>query len=481
MQSTAQVVEQKAAPSTTRKAPPGPRYYTPFGMLSAFRRDPLGFYMNAAKFGPVVRFQVGRWSSYFLAHPDPIKHVLQDNNQNYGRSIFVKMLKVALGDGLLTSEGDFWRRQRRLAQPAFHRQRIAGFAPLMTDVATSLLERWHPFAESGQPVEVMAEMSRLTTDIVSKALFSADISIDFDEMQRANQGFLEHFNYRFEHAFTLPESIPTPRNRRFWKAVRILDKTVYGIIDERLRSREDRGDLLSMLLLARDEETGEGMNRKQLRDEVATFLGAGSETTAVMLAWVWYVLSTHPEVDRKLRAELQNILGGRAPTAEALPQLKYTRMVIEETLRLYPPAWANSRTALGDDEIGGYHIPANSLVAMSPYVTQRDPALWENPAGFAPERFTTERSAGRPRYAYFPFGGGPRQCIGTEFALMEAQLVIATIAQQYRLHLVPGHPVEPSPLFTLRPRHGVLMTLTKLDVTRDPAHADGCECVICVI
>ncbi len=241
--------------------------------------------------------------------------------------------------------------------------------------------------------------------------------------------------------------------------MRVLDKTVYGIIDARLQSGEDKGDLLSMLLHARDEETGEGMNRKQLRDEVATFLGAGTETTAVMLAWVWYVLSTHLEVDYKLHAELAEVLSGRIPTVEDLPKLKYTRMVIDETLRLYPPAWANSRTALGDDEVGGYHIPAKSLVAMSPYVTQRDPASWEKPEGFDPERFTPERSAGRPRYAYFPFGGGPRLCIGSEFALMEAQLVIATIAQQYRLRLVPGHPVEPCPLFTLRPRHGVLMTL----------------------
>ncbi len=459
MQSTAQSVEQKASTSTTRKAPPGPRYYTPFGMLSAFRRDPLGFYTNAAKFGPVVRFQMGPWSSYFLAHPDPIKHVLQDNNQNYGRSIFVKMLKAALGEGLFTSDGDFWRRQRRLAQPAFHRQRIAGFATIMTDAATSMLKRWHSSTESGQPLEVMAEMSRLTWDITGKALFSTDVSANADEMREANKTFLEHFNYRFEHFFTLPESIPTPRNRRFWKMMRVLDKTVYGIIDARLQSEEDKGDLLSMLLHARDEETGEGMNRKQLRDEVATFLGAGTETTAVMLAWVWYVLSTHLEVDYKLHAELAEVLSGRIPTVEDLPKLKYTRLVIDETLRLYPPAWANSRTALGDDEIGDYHIPANSLVAMSPYVTQRDPAFWENPEGFDPERFTPERSAGRPRYAYFPFSGGPRLCIGSEFALMEAQLVIATIAQQYRLRLVPGHPVEPCPLFTLRPRHGVLMTL----------------------
>jgi cytochrome P450 len=462
MQPAAQLVEEKAPKRpNTRKTAPGPRYYTPFGMFANFRRSPLKFYLDAAKFGDVVRLQMGPWFSHFLPHPDHIKHVLQDNNQNYGRSIFMKMLKPAVGEGLLTSDGDFWRRQRRLAQPAFHRQRIATFATIMTDATMSMLERWHPCAESGQSLEVMSEMSRLALDVTGKALFSTDVSTAFEEIQRTNKAFFEHFNYRFERFFTLPESVPIPRNRRFWKMVRTLDKVVYGIIDGRQRRGEDKGDLLSMLLLARDEETGEGMSRKQLRDEVTTFLGAGSETTAVTLAWAWYLLSMHPEVDRKLRAELVEVLGGRTPTATDLPHLKYTRMVIDETLRLYPPAWAMSRNAIGADEIGGYHIPAGSLVAMSPYVTHRRSAFWENPEGFDPERFTAECSAGRPRYAYFPFGGGPRQCIGNEFALMEAQLVLATVAQKYRLHLVPGHPVEPYPIFTLRPRHGVLMTLHK--------------------
>jgi len=460
MQANAPLLDQKATlRSRQRQIAPGPRYYTPFGALSTLRRNPLQFYMDAAKFGDIVRVQMGPWFHHFLTHPDHIKHVLQDNNQNYGRSIFMKMLKPALGDGLLTSEGDFWRRQRRLAQPVFHRQRIAAFATIMTEAAESMLQRWHPVAVSGQPLEIMAEMSNLTLGITGKALFSSDISPD--EMMSAQKGFLEHFNHRFKHFFTVPERIPTPRNHRFWKVVRTMDKVAYGIIAERRHSGQDKGDLLSMLLCARDEETGEGMNDKQLRDEVTTFLGAGSETTAVTLAWTWYLLSTHPEVDRKLRAELAEVLSGCTPTAEDLPNLKYTKMVIEEALRLYPPAWGMSRHALGDDKVGGYHIPANSVVVLSPYVTHRLPAFWENPEGFDPERFTPERSAGRPRYAYFPFGGGPRQCIGNEFALMEAQLVVATVAQKYHLYLVPGHPVVPYPIFTLRPRHGVLMSLHK--------------------
>lgn len=459
MQADTPLLDQQAALRSRQRAP-GPHYYTPFGALSTFRRNPLQFYLQAAKFGDVVRVQMGPWFYHFLSHPDHIKHVLQDNNQNYGRSIFMTMLKPALGDGLLTSEGDFWRRQRRLAQPAFHRQRLAAFATLMTEAAAAMLARWHLAAVSGQPLEIMAEMSNLTLSITGKALFGSDLNPE--AMRSAQQGFLEHFNHRFEHFLAVPEWMPTPRNRRFWQVVRTMDTVAYGIIAERRRSGQDQGDLLSLLLSARDEDTGAGMSDKQLRDEVTTFLGAGSETTAVTLAWTWYLLSTHPAVDRQLRAELAAVLGGRTPTAEDLPHLPYTRMVIEEALRLYPPAWGMSRQALGDDTIGGYPIPANSLVTLSPYVTHRLAAFWENPEGFDPERFTPERSAGRPRYAYFPFGGGPRQCIGNEFALMEAQLVVATVAQRYRLYVVPGHAVVPYPIFTLRPRHGVLMSLHKI-------------------
>ena len=460
MLTDAQLLEERApAPTRARKFPPGPRYYTPFGLLADFRRNPLRFYMNAAKFGDIVGLRAGPMTSYFLTHPDHIKYVLQDNNQNYGRSRIHDMMKPLLGEGLFTSDGAFWRRQRRLTQPAFHRQRLAAFATIMTDTTTAMIEQWHSVSQDGQPLELAAEMDRLTLAITNKALFGTDLTVDTDERQRYGMILREHLEYRFEHFFTFPERVPTPRNRRFWKVVRANDEFVFAIIDERRRSGEDRGDLLSMLLQARDEETGEGMSDKQLQDEVTIFIGAGTETTAMALAWTWYFLSTHPEVDRKLRAELAEVLGGRPPTAEDLPNLKYTRMVIEEALRLYPPAWGMSRAALGADEIGGYPIPAKATIALSPYVTHRHPAFWENPEGFDPERFTPECSASRSRYAYFPFGGGPRQCIGNEFALMEAQLVVATVAQQYRLYLVPGHPVEPAALFSLRPRHRVLMTL----------------------
>lgn len=453
---------QDPQPSTAvraRRRAPGPRYLTPFGMLADFRRGPLQFHMNTAKFGDVVRCQTGPFCSHLLPHPAHVKYVLQDNNQNYGRSSFMTMIKSVVGEGLLTSDGDFWRRQRRLAQPAFHRQRIGAFATTMVECTELMLERWRTAVTSEQPLDIMVEMSNLTTLITGRALFSSDLGSDASDMLKAQQAILAHFNYRFEHFLTLPERVPIPRHLRFRRAKRTFDRVAYGIINQRRADARDRGDLLSMLLLARDEETGEGMSDTQLRDEVVTFMGAGSETTAVLLAWVWYLLSRHPDVDRKLRAELADVLAGRTPTMVDLPQLKYARMVLEETLRLYPPAWAMSRSVRSDDEIAGYHIPAKSLMVLSPYVTHRDPRWWENPEGFDPERFTPERSANRPRYAYFPFGGGPRQCIGNEFALMEATLVLATVAQRYRLHLVPGHPVEPYPIFTLRPRYGVLMTL----------------------
>jgi len=295
--------------------------------------------------------------------------------------------------------------------------------------------------------------------IVGRALFHTEVGDDVEDIRRRSQVFMEYFNHRSRRLFSLPVSVPTRRDRRVMQAMHESDAIVYRLIHERRQSGADRGDLLSMLLAARDEETGEGLSDKELRDEVQTFLGAGNETTAVTLAWVWYLLSGHPEVDHNLRAELNAVLGGRIPTFEDLPHLKYTRMIIDETLRLYPPAWAMVRSTIGEDEIGGYYVPAKALIILSPYVTQRRSDVRENPEGFDPERFTPEQAANRPRYAYFPFGGGPRQCIGNEFALMEATLVLATVARQYRLHLVPGHPVEPYPIFTLRPRHGVLMTL----------------------
>lgn len=467
MQSDAQAIqassEVSAHPALT-KTVPGP----PANLLGLLRffifgspRDLLGFYMDAAReYGDIVHFGSGSFSTYFVVHPDYVKHVLQENNHNYPKkNRFNDMLKPLTGEGLLTSDGDVWRRRRRMSQPSFHRERVAGFAKGMTDATQAMLERWTPFAEQGQGFDVGQEMQRITLSIVGRALFSADISGDTDEMGQAVTAIFRHFNHRFTHPLSLPESVPTPRNRRFHKAIERLDSVSYRLIAEHRQADTEYADLLSMLIAARDEETGEGLNDQQIRDEVGTFLGAGHETTAVTLSWVWYLLSKHPEVERKLHAEVDTVLEGRIPTVADIPQLSYAKMVIQETMRLYPPAWAMSRGIANDDEIDGCTIPAGALMVLSPYVTHRHTEFWDNPEGFDPERFTPERIAERPRYAYFPFGGGPRQCIGNEFALMEAQLIVAMVAQKYRLHLVPGQRIEPDPIFTLRPSEGVHVTL----------------------
>lgn len=448
-----------AIQSTSPRVAPGPRGNFFFGNIPDLRRDPLTFYPEMRqRYGDVVRFRGIRNFQWFLiTHPDDIESVLK--NKRIPKGLFIETLKILVGNGLLTSEGEFWRRQRRLAQPAFHRQRLASLAAMMTSAAERVADQWQSVARSGQPLDVAHEMMRLTLEIVGRALFSADISGDADDVARALTVALEHVNYRSMHPFSLPEWAPTPTNRRYARALRRLDALVYRLIDERRRAGDDQHDLLSMLLHARDEDTGAGMNDQQLRDEVMTIVLAGHETTSVTLSWAWYLLAQHPDVTAKLHAELDTILGGRTPTLDDLPLLSYTRMVIDETLRLYPPAWTIARQVAEDTELHGYVIPKGSPIVMSQYVTHRHPDFWDDPERFDPGRFTPERVAQRPKFAYFPFGGGPRICIGNNFALMEAHLLLATFAQRYTLELVPDHPVVPEPTVTLRPRYGVHMTI----------------------
>ncbi|MCG8350678.1 MAG: cytochrome P450 [Chloroflexales bacterium] len=442
-----------------------------FQQIFAVRRDPLGVLLDAQhRYGDVVRFEALGYVSHLLCHPDAIRHVLQENSRNYPKSVSYDLMKPMMGEGLLTSDGDFWRRQRRLSQPAFHRQRIGAFAAIMTRITEDMLDRWQPVAARGQWLDVSAEMTRLTLSIVSKTLFNTDVGVESNIVGKAITVAFKEFDRRLAALFALPDFVPTPSRRRLKKAIQTLDHVVYRIIEERRRSGEDIGDLLSMLVFARDEETGESMNDKQLRDEVMAIFLAGHETTANALNWIWYLLSKHPTVERRLHNELATVLGGRPPTLEDLPKLSYTTMVIEESLRLYPPAWVIERRSIAADQIGPYAIPPGSTIILSQYITHRHPACWENPESFDPERFTPERVAARPRFAYFPFGGGPRICIGNNFAMMELQLVLATIAQRYRLALVPGHPIEPEPMITLRPRYGILMDLvprTEAETLRD--------------
>lgn len=428
-------------------------------------RDPLQFYSSMRlRYGDVVGSRIGPLYVCMVFHPDGVGHVLQERHAIYHKdNADYRMLKPVLGEGLVTSNGDLWLRQRRLMQPAFHRDRIAAFASLMTAHTERMLTRWHDAAKGGAPRDVAAEMMTLTLQIATSALFNVD-GTDLAEAVRdsfttVNRHVIENFSAPW---MMLPglRALPTPGNRRAQAAQRRLDGVVRAIIAERRQHPAAGSDLLTMVLEAHDEAGG--MNDRQLRDEVMTMLVAGHETTSNALAWTFYLLAGAPLVAEKLRDELARSLSGRVPTVEDLPRLTYTRMVIEEAMRLYPPVWTLSRTPREDDTIGGYHIPTGAVVIISPYITHRHPEVWDDPDRFDPERFTPARIAARPRFAYFPFAGGPRQCIGNNFAMMEAQLVLATVAQRFCLALVPGHHVSPEALVTLRPRGGLPMTLTPL-------------------
>ncbi|WP_165423256.1 cytochrome P450 [Ktedonosporobacter rubrisoli] len=444
-----------------KKVIPAPESNFFVGNIFDLQRDPMNFYLYLHKtYGDIVRFRVfANIYVYLIFHPDDIDYTLRRNHQNYHRGVAHRRLRSLLGDGLLTSEGKAWLHERRLMQPAFHRQRIASFASLMTTLTETMLERWQTLQEP-TILDIPAEMMNLALQIVGQALFSTNTSQKVITVGKALTTALEHINHKFYH-FTWPDFIPVVSNRRYKQALHTLDSVVQTIIQERRLSKEDHEDLLSILLNARDETTGEGMSDQQLRDEVMTLILAGHETTASTLAWAWYLLSQHPKIESKLHAELASVLGGRTPTLDDLPQLPYSRMIIDEVLRLYPPSWGMSRRTHTDDEIRGYHIPANSEIAIVQYVTHRHPDFWERPEEFDPERFAPAHSAQRPHFAYFPFGGGPRLCIGNNFALMEAQLALATIAQRYRFLPLTERVVKPEPLVTLRMQGGLRMLALK--------------------
>lgn len=417
----------------------------------------------AREYGPVVGFGFrNRIALVLLDDPIYIRHVLRTNNRNYLKASQYESVKLVVGEGLIASEGDFWRRQRRLVQPAFHHRRIAGLASLMVAETEKILSRWSGSSRGqDEPFDVFREMTELALRIISKALFGSAADRHYERISDTQSVLDRYLDRRTATFFSLPHWVPTRANRRCRKVLADLHDVIHRSIDEHKRDGQEGGCLLSMLLEARNERTGEGMDEKQLRDEAMTLLFAGHETIAAALSWAWWLLGTNPEAESRLHEELDGVLVGRSPAFEDLPDLPYTRMVLQEAMRLYPPAWAISRQPIEDDEVGGYRIPAGTTVLISPYVTHRNPRYWESPEVFDPERFLLERSAGRPEFAYLPFGGGPRKCIGDHFAMTEGVLVLATIAQRYRLLPVPEHPVEPRPLLTLKPKRGILVSLQK--------------------
>jgi cytochrome P450 len=422
------------------------------GNLREFRSDMLAFYTQCARdYGDLVSFRLGLRRIYLLNRPEYIEDVLVTNNTNFIKTYIFRLLGPVLGNGLFLSEGDFWLRQRRLAQPAFHRDRIATYGGVMVASAEQMMEQW----KDGETRDMHTEMTRLALRIVAKVLFDADVVNEAADVGAALEAVLETFNARFQSLFPLPIRIPTPSNRRLTRAVRRLDEIIFPIIQRRRAGGEERADSLSLLLNARDQDDGRGMTDRQVRDEVMNLFLAGHETTANMLSWIWYLLALHPEVEHQLQDELRATLDGRPPTVADLPRLRYTEMVINEAIRLYPPAYVIGREAMQGCAVGGYELPRGATVLMSQWVVHRDPRYFEAPQSFRPERWADGLVRRLPRFAYFPFGGGPRVCIGNSFSLVEAALLLATVAQRFRFTLLPEPPVVPWASVTLRPKHGV--------------------------
>lgn len=454
-------IDSVASSAPDLQTAPGPGIVSFFTDVREFRKDPLeSFLRYTLRFGDVVRYR-GLWITHQITHPEHILHVLQTNAANYCKGRDYRILKLSLGEGLLTSEGALWQRQRKMTQPAFHSQQVAGSLRIMEEQAMTMLGQWESYARRRETFDVLPELMRLTLNIVSQALFTTNLESDLACIQDALTVGRDYSVERAWSVVRIPQWLPTPGNRRHRTSLAGFHSVIDRMIAERRQSRQGVNDLLTMLMEARDEN-GAPMSGKQLRDEVATLLTAGHETTTLVLAWVIFLISTRPEIVERITAEL-SFLNGRAPAYEDLSRLRYTRIVAEEAMRLYPPVWVLSRTAVEDDVIGNFQIPAGSEVLIFPYVTHRHPRWWEDPEKFHPERFLPQNSTGRPRGAYLPFGAGPRTCIGLNFAMTEILVVLALLLQRFRVELAV-HParVKAEPSVTLRPNPGVPVRLHRL-------------------
>jgi cytochrome P450 len=443
--------------------PPGPKgIFFGANLARRFGRDSLAFITEIGRtYGDIASFRMGPIRAYFLNSPTLIRDLLVTKNKSFRRPrLMTRPLAKIDGNGLVLSDGDFWLRQRRLVQPAFSPKRFEGYAQSMVECTRRFLDRW----PANATVNMADQMTHLTLDIIGHTLFGVDLGDRAPELGEAVRVISESFVREASNPIRLPGWIPTPNHRRQRRAIQTVDNLIRGIIRQRRASGEDHGDLLSMLLLAVDEEgDGCGMTDEQARDEAVTLFNAGHDSTAAALAWIWYLVGRHPEVEARLVEEADAVLAGREATYADLPRLSYTEMVVKESMRLYPPTWSMfPREAIAPVELGGYTVPRGSWVYAFPWVTHRDARFFDEPLAFDPERFAPGRVEQIPPYAYFPFGGGPRGCIGNTFATMEMILIVATILKRFRVRLAPDQgEVEPEALIAIRPKGGLRVTLAR--------------------
>lgn len=437
---------------------PGPRGHPILGSIREIQKDNVQAFMDAWRaYGDIVHFR-GPLTINLLVHPDYVQHVLRDNYDNYQRPTFVAdKLKSIVGEGLVAAEGVRWQHARKMSQPAFHPDLVTSSAAIFSETTAEMLESWEAKAQQGTVVDAKSEMMHLTLSNLGRALFKADWRRQVDEVEPIVALALAHTHKRLTSPVD-PQRFPLASTKAFNAGLEKLDRIINDVIRGSRNGAADGDDLVSILLKVRDDQ-GNALTDEQIRDEVIGFFIAGHETVSSALSWTWYLLSKNPDSWRRLRAEVDEVLGGRTPTADDVPKLEYTTRILLEAMRLYPPIFVLMRCPKEDDEIGGYHVPAGSNVVLCPYVTHRHPDFWENPEGFDPDRFTPERAKGLHRMAYFPFSGGPRKCIGNTFAMMQMPIVLAMVTQRFRLNLAAGTKIVPEPAISLRPRDPLLMTL----------------------
>jgi cytochrome P450 len=441
------------------KTVPSPPTRGFWGNLSQFQTEPFRFLSDvSSQYGDIVKFRMGPIDFYFLNHPDYIKHILITNRKNYHRDRkFLAEATPFLGQGLLTTDDEVWARLRRIAQPVFHANQMANYAAMISEATAAYIKRWQVAANTNQVLNLKDEMLHLTLGIVAPTLFGANVTDEWQTFIHTVDVLQAEVARRLITPITLPLWVPTSGNLQTRQALQTLDRMVFAMIAAYRQQQKQEMNLMNALIQARDQATGDSLSDREIRDQILTLLVAGYETTASALSWLFYLLSQHPQVEEKLRCEVESMLGNEPPTYQDIPRMKYTRMVIQESLRLYPPIWIFARSPLQADRLGDYEIPANTVVYISPLIMHRHPEFWSNPHEFKPERFDPALESTHSELAYIPFGTGARSCIGRNFAMMMMQLIVPKILQEYRFHLIPDFQVKHQFDITLHPQDGIYM------------------------